>query len=252
MTNGEHIREEELQLLALGALPEEEAAAALQHAADCAKCGALLAEERGRAALLVVCGDARRRPAATVKAELLARIRAEREAEETYRWPSKPERTGYAPAASGPKRAWWQWVMAPVAAALLLAALVEWRENRRLAGELANANHEIVQMTNERQRAEMLVDLLSAPDTTSVKLAAAPETERSTGMVRYNPRKGMVVYIRGIAGAARGQDLPDVAGAEGGRANQRGNFCTGAAWDAAIVDRGSVDEYGSEGVCSDD
>ncbi len=194
MTNGAHIREEELQLMALGALPEEETAVVLKHAAECAKCGALLTEERGRAALLAFAATPER-PAATVKAELLARIRAEREAEETYRWPSKPEMNSAAPVASGQMHSWRQWAMVPIAAAFLVAAVVEWTENRRLTSELANANHEIVQMTNERQRAEMLVDLLSAPDTTSVKLAAAPETERATGMVRYNPRKGMVVYI---------------------------------------------------------
>ena len=52
MTNGEHIREEDLQLLAVGALPEAECAAARAHAAVCAECGAKLATERGRAAVL--------------------------------------------------------------------------------------------------------------------------------------------------------------------------------------------------------
>jgi anti-sigma-K factor RskA len=196
LTNGAHIREEELQLLALGALPEEEAAAARKHAAECGECGARLAEARGQAALLAFAA-AQEKPAATIKAELFAKIRAELHTEEKYRWPTKSDKAGQVKETGtgqrGAKRAWWQWALAPVAA-LLVGTVVEWKANQRLAGELEAANHQIVDMVNQRQRAEMLVDALSAPDTFSVKLAAAPEIEKATGMVRYNPRKGMVIY----------------------------------------------------------
>lgn len=199
MTNGGHIREEDLQLLALGALPEEEYAAARTHAAGCAECAAKLAEERGRAAMLAL-AVTQEKPAATIKAELFARIRAEREAEERYRWPTKSavEETAKTPSAERPaadgKIGWWTWVLAPVAAVLLVATVVEWRENQRLTTELESTNHQLVEMVNERQRTEMLVDLLSAPDTQSVKLAGTPEAEKAWGMVRYNPRKGAVLY----------------------------------------------------------
>ena len=36
--------------------------------------------------------------------------------------------------------------------------------------------------------------MLAAPDTLSVKLAGTPEAEKATGIVRYNARKGMVLY----------------------------------------------------------
>jgi hypothetical protein len=190
LTNGGHISAEELTLLAVGAMPEEHCAALRAHAAECVDCGAKLAEARGQAALLAW-GVALEKPAATIKAELFARIRAEREQEEMYRWPAKSgEEAAHAPARKSRRG----WSLVPVAAALAIATTWEWKENQRMAGELASANHQIVKMTNERQRAEMLVDLLSSPDTVSVRLAAAPETQPSAGMVRYNAKRGMVVY----------------------------------------------------------
>jgi len=211
LTDGGHISAEDLQLLAAGAVPEGECAAMRAHAAECAECGAKLAEERGRAALLGLAAE-QEKTAATIKAELFARIRAEREEEETYRWQKKADQKEAAPqgstelvkagrapredpgqASPAPTKGFWRgWILVPVTAALVILTVWEWRDNQRLAKDLAGANHRIVEMANERQRAEMLVDFLSAADTTSVKLAA--ETEKTSGMVRYNPRQGMVVY----------------------------------------------------------
>ena len=198
MKNGGHIEEEDLTLLAVGALPEEECAALRVHAAGCAECAAKLAEERGRVALLALTAE-QERPAATIKAELFARIRADRSTEEMHRWPSKltvGRKAAEEAEAAKPqaKVAWWNWVLAPVAATLLIAAGVEWREGRRLSAELENAKHRLAEATNERQRTEMLLDMLAEQDTVSVKMAATPDAEKATGMVRYNARKGMVMY----------------------------------------------------------
>lgn len=192
MTNGGHIREEDLPLLAVGALPEEECAALRAHAAGCAECAAKLAEERGRAALLALTAP-QERPAATIKAELFARIRAESKKEEHQRWVVK-DAAGERSAASTAKPAWWNWVLAPVAAALLIAAVVEWRQGRRLEAELADTNHRLVEVMNERQRTELLLDVLAEQDTVSVKMTGTADAEKATGMVRYNARKGMVMY----------------------------------------------------------
>ena len=204
MTNGELIREDDLLLLAVGALPEPECAAARAHAAECGNCGTKLADARGRAALLAMAVP-QERPAATIKAELFAGIRAARKEEELHRWPSKlavgaageaenKRREGRPTSVTRNVAGWWRWVFAPVAALLLVAAVVEWRENRRLAAELESTNHRLVEMVNERMRTEMLLDVLSAPDTISVKMAGTPQPEKATGMVRYNPRKGVVLY----------------------------------------------------------
>lgn len=203
MTNGAHIREEELALLAAGALPEEECAALRAHAAECEECGARLAEERGRAALLAFAAE-QERPAATIKAELFARIRAEREAEHRYQWPVRPGAEESAKETQEAKRAlsrrpgWWSWVLVPVAGALLLATLVEWRENQRLHAELEDTNRQVMEMAIQRQHTEMVLEVLSAPDTLSVKMGGTPETEMATGMVRYNARKGVVLYTAAL------------------------------------------------------
>jgi anti-sigma factor RsiW len=78
LSNVEHIREENLELLALGALPEEEAAAANAHAAGCTECAKKLAAARGRAAALAF-GLTQEKPAAAAKQRLFARIALERE-----------------------------------------------------------------------------------------------------------------------------------------------------------------------------
>jgi hypothetical protein len=48
LSDGEHIRGEELELLAAGALPEPEAAAIQAHVCGCVECGAELAEARAQ------------------------------------------------------------------------------------------------------------------------------------------------------------------------------------------------------------
>jgi anti-sigma-K factor RskA len=203
LTSGAHIREEDLQLLALGALPEAEALLALAHTEGCAECAAKLAEERGLAGVLAFTAT-QEKPAGTIKAELFARIRSERVAEERFRWPSKTD-SGWlveAPKVKGEERrlpkaekaGWWQWVLAPVATVLLLSTVLEWRENQRLKSELVQANHQLVDLVKEKQRSAALVDALAAPETLSVKMVATPEAEKAIGVVRYNPQKGMVLY----------------------------------------------------------
>jgi hypothetical protein len=192
LTNGGHIREEDLPLLAVGALPEEECAALRAHAAGCAECAAKLAVERGRAALLALTTP-QERPAATIKAELFARMRAERKTEEHQQWVVRDAASERSTSGAA-KPAWWNWVLAPVAAALLIAAVVEWRESKGLQAELAGTNQRLVEVMNERQRTEMLLDVLAEQDTVSVKMAGTADAEKATGMVRYNARKGVVMY----------------------------------------------------------
>jgi len=204
LTNGRHIPEEDLPLLAAGALPEEECAALRAHAAGCAECAVKLAEERGRAALLALAAT-QEKPAPTIKAELFARIRAEGEKEERYRWPAQADKggesgralrqvSGQAGRAHAGRTKRWNWVLVPLAAALLIAAVVQWREGRRLEAELDGANQHLAEMVKERQRTEMLLDVLAAQDTVSVKMAGMPGAEKATGAVQYSARKGMVMY----------------------------------------------------------
>ena len=182
MSNAEHIREEELEFLALGALPDEEAALLRAHAAECAECAKKLAEARGRAAALAF-GVTQEKPTAGAKEKLFARIAAERGG-----------RISEAARTDARKRSWWNWVLAPVAAALALVSLGLWRENQRLVREVREVRLEAVRLQQERVRVERLVNVLAAPETITVKLAGTETAAQSSGVVKYNPRSGTVIY----------------------------------------------------------
>jgi anti-sigma-K factor RskA len=182
LSNAEHIREQELEFLALGALPEDEAAVVRTHAAGCAECAKKLAEARGRAAALAF-GVTPEKPTAGAKEKLFARIAEERggRIEESARTNAR-------------KKSWWNWVLVPVVAALALISLGLWRENRRLVGEVREARLEAVRLRQERVRVERLVNVLAAPETITVKLAGTEAAAQASGVVKYNPRSGTVIY----------------------------------------------------------
>ena len=155
MSNAEHIRLEELELLALGALPWEKAAAIEAHVSGCEECALKLAQARGNAALLSFAVK-QERPAGTVKAELVARIRANREAQERNAWPQKAPMT---PSIPEPKArgSWWNWSLATAAVALALVSFgLSW-QNRRIATELQKEHQAAEALIRDREQIEKLV-----------------------------------------------------------------------------------------------
>jgi hypothetical protein len=201
LSNVEHIREEELELSALGALPEEEAAAANAHATGCAECAKKLAEARGRAAALAF-GLTQEKPSAAAKEKLFARIAAEREGKsgEAAKRPDEIAALRREVTGDRRKRNWWNWVLVPVAAALALVSLGLWRENERLAREVREARLVAARLQQERVRVERLVHVLAAPETITVKLAGTADTAQSSGIVKYNERTGTVIYTAELPG----------------------------------------------------
>jgi anti-sigma-K factor RskA len=197
LSNGEHIRLEELELYALGALPENEAAALEAHVAGCAECAADLARARAAAALLAFSVN-QERPAGTVKAELMGRVRANLEAENRPAWPAK---VGAARVDGGIARPraqtggnWWNWAL--VAAAVLLALMsfgLSW-QNRRITAELAKQRKAAESMIHDREQIEKLVSTLAAPDTVTVKLAGTENAANASGTVKFNAKSGVVLY----------------------------------------------------------
>ena len=196
MSNGEHIRVEELELLALGALPEVEAAALHAHLSGCEQCAATLAEARGNAALLAFAAK-QDKPAGTIKAELMARIRANREAEARSAWPAKSrevEGEGHTKARADSGGGWWNWVLVPAAVVLALVSLALSWQNRRIAAELERERKAAEAMVHDREQIEKLVGVLAAPDTVTVKLAGTADAANSSGIVKFNAKAGIVLY----------------------------------------------------------
>lgn len=207
MRNGGHIREEELELLALGGLPDDEAAAVQAHVAACGECAKKLAESRGSAALLGFTAK-QERPAGTVKAELMARVRSSSEREEHYAWPMWRQNKGDGETAeyvtSRRKNGWLNWVLAPAAAALALVSLALSWQNRRVSEALEKQRLATETLLHDRERTSKLVAVLAAGDTVTVKLAPTGETVGS-GVVKYNGRMGMVAYSVQLPVASAGK-----------------------------------------------
>ncbi len=192
MSNAEHIRLEELELLALGALSAEDAAAIEAHVSGCEECTLKLTQARGNEALLSFAVK-QERPAGTVKAELMARIRANREAQERNTWPQNAPVT---PSIPKPKArgSWWNWALATAAVALALVSFgLSW-QNRRIATELQKEHQAAETLIHDRERIENLVGVLAAPDTVTVKLAGTSDAANGTGLVKFNAKTGVVLY----------------------------------------------------------
>jgi Anti-sigma-K factor rskA len=201
LSSVEHIREEDLELFALGALPEEGSVAASAHAAGCAECAKKLAAARGRAAALAF-GLKQEKPAAAAKAKLFARIAAEREGKsgEAAKRPDQVAPARREVMSEGRTRNWWNWVLVPLATSLALVSLGLWRENERLVREVREARLVAARLQEERVHVERLVHVLTAPETITVKLAGTADASQSSGVVKYNERTGTVIYTAELPG----------------------------------------------------
>jgi anti-sigma-K factor RskA len=197
LSNGEHIRLEELELFALGALAEDEAAALQAHVSGCDECAAKLAQARGSAAMMAFAVK-QEKPAGTIKAELMARIRANRESEERSAWQLKIQAAeGNAEKAKqkaqGDSR-WWSWVLVPAAVALALVSLALSWQNRRIAAELQKERAAAEALIQDREQIDKLVGVLAAPDTLTVKLAGTEDAANASGVVKFNAKAGILLY----------------------------------------------------------
>jgi anti-sigma-K factor RskA len=197
LSNGEHIRLEELELFALGALPEEEAAVVRAHVAGCEECAAKLAQAHGSAAMLAFAVK-QERPAGTIKAELMARIRLNREEQDRLALPSRTQAPGSemerAKMVSDVKSSWWNWVLVPASVVLALVSFGLSLQNRKIAAELRKERQAAELLIQDREHIEKVMSVLVAPDTVTVKLAGMGEAASASGVVKYNGKTGIMVY----------------------------------------------------------
>jgi anti-sigma-K factor RskA len=179
-----HIREEDLELYALGALPEAEAAAVRAHAAGCRECQQKLAEARGLIATLAFAAP-QELPSAAAKEALFMRIAAEHA--------TKPQRATARDGKNAGAR-WWNWILLPATAALAVFSFALWQQNRQLNKDLGQARRVVANLENERLRVKGLVNVLASPETITVKLTGPGYENPASGVVRYNLYLGVVAY----------------------------------------------------------
>jgi anti-sigma-K factor RskA len=183
----QHIREEDLELLALGVLVPEESEPFRAHLASCADCSRKFAEAHGRVALFALAAPPQT-PSANARENLLQKIRAKEVHPET-----SGSRAGIAPRPA--RSRWWNSFWVPATAVLAIATILLWVNDRRLDQQLQQINQTEQDFQNKLQHEQALVSFFSAQDTQAVELNAKPTVPKSAwARVKYNSRLGMICY----------------------------------------------------------
>ena len=195
--NGHPTREEDFDLLALGALEGDEKLAIESHVASCA---AVRAETRRSArthrharARRAARRAIRRREAAPDAAG--SRRCRSTQREQPAREPRQPER------AAGSFGRWWAAVLVPAFAVLAVATILLWTQNRQLDRQLAALRAAAQQQQQQLQQAREVADMIESHDTITVALAQQPGMPTGAAHVMYNAKMGMLMYEGEIAPA---------------------------------------------------
>ena len=191
MTNGHPTRDEDFDLLALGALEGEEKQALDAHLASCADCARKLAEAHGRVAMLSLAAP-QVAPSAAVKQRLMAQIRGEAAA---------ARELDSAPAPAGGFGRWWNAILVPAAVALAALTIFLWHENRALDRRLAALHASMDQQQRQLDEAREVAELMTSQSTITVPLAQQSGMPKGSARVIYNAKMGMVMYDGEIAPA---------------------------------------------------
>jgi anti-sigma-K factor RskA len=194
MINGHPARDEDFDLLALGALEGEEKQALEAHVAWCANCAHKLAEARGRVAMLSLAAPPVV-PSAGVRQSLRAQVRGAAEQSAPARAAREPQ---FAPSTFG---RWWSAVLIPAGVVCAVLTILLWRENRDLDRQLAALRASMSQQRHELREANEVADLMTSQSTISVSLAHQPGTPMGSAHVIYNEKMGMLMCDGQIAPA---------------------------------------------------
>ncbi len=192
MANAHPTRDEDFDLLALGALEGEEKQALETHVASCADCARKLAEARGRVAMLSLAAPPLA-PSAAVKQRLMAQIRSEAE-------PARQPRVAPESASAAFGR-WWNAILVPAAIALAALTIFLWHENRALDRQLAALRASMDQQQHELHEASEVAELMTLQNTITVPLAQQSGMPKGAAHVMYNAKMGMLMYDGEIAPA---------------------------------------------------
>ena len=187
------IRDEDFDLLALRALDDDERNAIESHVATCAQCERRLAEAQNRIALVGLAAP-QTKPSPEVKVRLMRQIRAEAERK------LAPVVSVPVPAKDKSRSAgdswtrWWNTVLVPVAAVLVLATVYLWRQNLIFDQDLAILRATVQEQQDQLDEDRKVADLIAAPDTIVVPLAVQAGMPKGSARVVYNAQSGILVY----------------------------------------------------------
>jgi anti-sigma-K factor RskA len=176
------IREEDLELLALGVIAPEESESLRAHIASCAECSRKFAEAQGRVALFALAAPPENPPSGA-RERLLQKIRAEKSAPIATR-----------ARVARPAARWWNTVWVPAAAVLAVATILLWMNDRHLGNQLQEMRGAEQDFQAQMQHEQALVSFLSAQDTKTVSLAPTPRVPKAWASLKYNSRMGMICY----------------------------------------------------------
>jgi len=202
MPNGHPTRDEDFDLLALGALEGDERQAIEAHVASCADCARKLAEARGRVAMLALAAP-EAAPSAAAKQRLMAQIRSKSDSAAAAAVAAEPAHqpriarvpaSESAPGAPGTFGRWWNVILVPVGVALAALTIFLWRENRALDRQLAALHASMAQQQHELHEADEVAELITSQSTITIPLAQQSGMPKGSAHVMYNEKMGMVMY----------------------------------------------------------
>jgi len=168
---------DDLVLYALRELPDQEASEVRSHLDDCPQCRRELGEINSDMALLALSSVAATPPQRS-RERLMNAIKAEPRRSRSFVM----------------HRPWWSFV--PSFAAVLLAAfgLMLWRDNASLRHRLDVSREDAAQRKTELDRAQLVVDALTSPDSNHFALVATKSQPVPEGRASYMQKTGTLVF----------------------------------------------------------
>ena len=168
---------DDLALYALGVLQAAERAALEKHLTECADCRRELQQLRGDSALLAMSVPAERAPG-RVRQRLMNAVAAESRA-------------------TSPRQAWaWAiWIPSLAAVALVLIAIILWRQDTNLRREMANLQGDYSRQQEELRRANEVLATLIDPAAARFTLSAVNVPPRPQGKAIYARNRGSLIFL---------------------------------------------------------
>ncbi|MBT9330737.1 anti-sigma factor [Paracidobacterium acidisoli] len=194
--SAQHIPEDDLTLYAMQALAPDEMREVQTHLDQCAQCRDALASALGDMALLALSVEEQPLPAGARERFLsrideapagIAVVEAPRHETPRSEYPEESFRRGRTGIFG-----WLGWV---AAAACLAGAVFLYNGNTRLQRELSQTEYQNAQYQAGMQRAQDLMDLLTAPQASQVTLTETKQIPHPSGHAIYLPKKGALIFV---------------------------------------------------------